>query len=126
LPDGCYYWALQTDRKGKIHDDIFKELEEIAMKDKNLRTAFQSWGEMSDTQKEALAYEARMKKVLDEGAAVREAELREARAWELGREKVRKEIARRLLANKTDVKTVAEVTDLPEERVLEIQKEMGE
>ncbi|MFS0644685.1 Rpn family recombination-promoting nuclease/putative transposase [Siminovitchia sp. 179-K 8D1 HS] len=121
-------------RKGKIYDDIFKELEEIALKDETLRTAFQSWEELSGTQEEILAYQARLKKVLDEEAAIREAELREQeaqeRGWKKGLEKGRKErseeIARRLLANKTDVKTVAEITDLPKERVLEIQKEVRE
>src|SRR5690625_1402826 len=63
-------------RNDEIHDKIFKELEEIAMKDKVLKDAFKSWEEMSLTQEQKLAYEARLKKVLDEESAVREAELR--------------------------------------------------
>ncbi|MBO0589479.1 hypothetical protein [Sporosarcina sp. E16_8] len=47
------------------------------MNDGTLRTAFQSWEALSGSQEEVLAYEARLKKVLDEEAAVREAELRE-------------------------------------------------
>ncbi|MFX8004401.1 hypothetical protein ABTK66_18670, partial [Acinetobacter baumannii] len=60
-------------REGKVYDDIFKELEEIAVNDETLRTAFQSWEMLSGTQEEVLAYQARLKRVLDEEAARREA-----------------------------------------------------
>ncbi|PIC64079.1 hypothetical protein CSV79_08455 [Sporosarcina sp. P13] len=63
-------------RKGKVYDDIFKELEEIAMNDETLRSAFESWEALSGTPAEVFAYESRLKRVLDEEAAVREAELR--------------------------------------------------
>lgn len=46
------------------------------MKDETLRSAFGSWEALSGTQAEFFAYESRMKRVLDEEAAVREAELR--------------------------------------------------
>ncbi|UTW68359.1 hypothetical protein KHA80_11795 [Anaerobacillus sp. HL2] len=56
------------------------------MKDEVLKSAFQGWDVLSATQEEVLAYEARLKQVLDEEAARREAELREQEA----REEVRK------------------------------------
>lgn len=78
-------------RKGRIYDDIFKELEAIAMKDEILREAFQNWEVLSATQEERLAYEVRLKRIMDEEAAIREAELREMDALERGREEGREE-----------------------------------
>lgn len=118
-------------REGKVYDDIFKELEEIAMNDGTLRTAFQSWEALSGSQEEVLAYEARLKKVLDEEAAVREAELREQEGRKEGRQKGRQEgrqeekeiTARRLLAKGMDIDDVIEVTELNKEQVLKIKNE---
>ena len=78
-------------RNGKIYEDIYKELEAIAMNDETLKTAFQSWDRLSSTQEEVLAYEARLKQVLDEEAARREAELREQEALERGMKEGMKE-----------------------------------
>lgn len=69
-------------RNDHIYNDIFNELEAIAMKDETLHNAFENWERLSLTQEEMLAYEARLKRVLDEEAAVREAELREQEARE--------------------------------------------
>lgn len=121
-------------RKGKVYNDIFKELEEIAMQDETLRTAFQSWEVLSSTQKEALAYEARMKRILDEGAAIREAELREEEAKqrgekigeERGLQKAKEETARLLLADRFDIETVVRLSRLPEEQVIKIKEDMME
>lgn len=44
-------------RNDCVYEDIFKELEEIAMKDESLRDAFGKWEELSATQEERLAYE---------------------------------------------------------------------
>lgn len=107
-------------RNGKVYDDIFKELEEIAMKDETLHTAFQSWEELSATQEEILAYEARLKRVLDEEAAQREAELREQEA----RQEEKEITARLLLADGFDVAAVVRLSRLTEEQVIKIQQEM--
>ena len=119
-------------RKGKIYDDIFKELEEIAMKDETLRTAFQSWETLSGTQEEVLAYEARLKRVLDEEAAVREAELRaqeaeqrgERRGEQRGQQKAYEATARRLLTKGIDIETISEITELSEEQINKILRNM--
>lgn len=63
-------------RKGKVYEDIFKELEEIAMKDETLKEAFQCWEALSGTMEQRIAYEGRMKRIFDEQSAIREAELR--------------------------------------------------
>jgi len=114
-------------REGKVYDDIFKELEEIAMDDGTLRTAFQSWEALSGSQEEVLAYEARLKSVLDEEAAVREAELRTIEAKQegilQGEKQANEETARRLLAKGMDIDDVIEVTELNEEQVLKIKNE---
>lgn len=55
-------------RNKKIYDDIYSELEEIAMKDESLHEAFGDWEELSMTQEQRLAYESRLKRVLDEEA----------------------------------------------------------
>lgn len=44
-------------RNGEIYEDIYKELEEIAMKDENLKHAFQHWDVLSSSHEEVLAYE---------------------------------------------------------------------
>ncbi|WP_227002718.1 Rpn family recombination-promoting nuclease/putative transposase [Salicibibacter kimchii] len=56
-------------RKNKVYEDIYKELEEIAMEDENLRNAFQDWETLSASQEEWLAYEGRLKRVLDDESA---------------------------------------------------------
>jgi predicted transposase/invertase (TIGR01784 family) len=97
------------------------------------------------------AFEVRLKHILDEGAAVREAELREQEAYEkgyqlgfqkglqkgfqkgfqkvyeanvkAGKHSARVNIASRLLKAGMDIEKVVEVTELDVERVLEIQGE---
>ncbi|WP_073200454.1 Rpn family recombination-promoting nuclease/putative transposase [Gracilibacillus kekensis] len=78
-------------RKGKVYEEIFHELEEIAMKDDTLKNAIQGWDVLSATREELLAYEARLKFVMDEEAAKVEAELREKEALQEGKEKGLKE-----------------------------------
>ncbi|WP_240374136.1 Rpn family recombination-promoting nuclease/putative transposase [Bacillus piscicola] len=128
-------------RNGKVYEDIFKELEEISMKDEKLRNVFHNWEILSCTQEEMLAYEARLKRVLDEEAAVREAELRiqeaetrakeaeaqgEKRGEKRGEERTKEKTARRLLAKGMEVKDIAEITELDEKRIMEIEQERKE
>src|SRR5699024_9639729 len=116
-------------RNGKVYDDIYKELEAIAMKDETLYSAFQNWEKLSATPGEYQAYESRVKRILDEEAARREAELEvqeaEQRGEKIGAQKEKKTTARRLLAKGLEVRDIAEVTGLDEERVIEIQREMS-
>ena len=98
------------------------------MKDETLRTAFQSLETLIGTQEEVLAYEARLKRVLDEEAAVREAELRAQEAHQEGRQEGRQEekkiTARRLLTKGIDIETIAGITELSEEQINKIQRNM--
>ncbi|GAA0447776.1 hypothetical protein GCM10008983_27320 [Lentibacillus halophilus] len=63
-------------RNGKIYDDIYHELEEIALTDESLRETFHNWEELSSTQEQRLKYDSRLKQIMDEEAAKREHELR--------------------------------------------------
>ncbi|WP_203362830.1 Rpn family recombination-promoting nuclease/putative transposase [Bacillus sp. REN10] len=120
-------------RNGTVYEDIYKELEEIAMKDETLKNAFQGWDLLSATQEEVLAYEARLKQVLDEEAARVEAELREKAALEKGLEKglaqgreegateEKKATVQRMLREGIEVELIAKVTDLTVEQVKAIR-----
>ncbi len=113
----------------KIHDEIFKELKEIAMKDETLKDAFKSWEEMSLTREQRLAYDSRLKKILDEESAVREAELRlqeevekaKKEGMEEGIKKEKESIVRRLLDKGMDIDTIAEITGLEKDRIKNIR-----
>ena len=139
-------------RNNKVYDDIFRELEEIAMKDDTLYNAFNHWEELSSTKEQRVAYEERSKQIMDEEAAKREFELRKQDAREEGlkeglkegkeegrekgreegREKGREEgiktaneaTARRFLAMGMDIEEVVKGTGLDTEKVLEIEREM--
>ncbi|MFD1360927.1 Rpn family recombination-promoting nuclease/putative transposase [Lentibacillus salinarum] len=62
-------------RNDEVYEDIYRELEVIAMKDESLRSAFEGWEELSMTEEQYLAYESRLKRIRDEEAAEREREL---------------------------------------------------
>jgi predicted transposase/invertase (TIGR01784 family) len=74
-------------RNNMVYEDIFRELEEIAMKDEKLKEAFQHWQELSMTQEEYFAYEARLKHILDEESVQRDREL-----WEEEKKKFEEEM----------------------------------
>ncbi|PIC73904.1 hypothetical protein CSV76_08320 [Sporosarcina sp. P17b] len=102
------------------------------MKDEHLQDAFTSWVDMSRDSQGLLAYNARLKEVLDEEAFINEAKLREEAAnLKLEAKKDQwikqgvEQTARRLLKMKMDEKAVAEGTGLTIERVKEIKKEMN-
>src|SRR5699024_1411257 len=74
-------------RNNKYYEDIYRELEVIAMDDKTLRKAFHQWEELSMTPEQFLAYESRLKHIMDVEAAKREAELRAQEAEKEGMER---------------------------------------
>src|SRR5699024_4356873 len=74
-------------RNDRVYDDIYQELEVIAMKDESLRETFKSWEELSMEQEQREMYEGRLKRILDEEAAKREAELRMEEAVQEAKQK---------------------------------------
>lgn len=71
-------------RKQRVYDDIYKELEALAMNDERIREAFETWEELSRTPDEKIAYESRLKTIID-------AEARLADARSMGENEGRKE-----------------------------------
>lgn len=130
--------GIVDQRKGKVYDDIFNELEAIAMNDETLRDAFQNWETLSATPEEVFAYEARLKRILDEEAFARETELRmqeaeiqvqkaeiqvqkaEVRAQE-AELNAKLSVARNLLRKGYDIELVAEMTELSKEEVEKVE-----
>ncbi|WP_100401778.1 hypothetical protein [Bacillus sp. FJAT-42315] len=108
------------------------------MKDETLKNAFQGWDLLSANQEEVLAYEARLKQVLDEEATRIEAELREKEALEKGLEKglqkglaqgreegateEKKATVQRMLREGIEVELIAKLTDLTVEQVKAIKQ----
>lgn len=133
-------------RNKKVYEDIYHELEVIAMEDETLRKAFHNWEEISMTPEQFLAYESRLKHILDEEAAKREAELRAKKAEkdgmergiergiergmelgiEQGEKKAKKSIAQRLLSDGTKIQYVMDITGLSKEEILEIKRDIME
>lgn len=116
-------------RKEKVYDQIYQELEELAMKDEILANAFSAWEELSKSKEDMLAYESRLKYILDEEAKLEDVKyLAEKKGREEGRkegkekgkQEGKEETARNLLAEKMDVDFIAKVTGLTVERIKEI------
>ncbi|WP_088186866.1 Rpn family recombination-promoting nuclease/putative transposase [Desulfosporosinus sp. FKA] len=87
--DGLVRWLFLLE--GSEDEEIFKTLEEIAVQDPVLNKAIEEWEKSSDDPKIREEYLARRKFVLDEKAAVRDAELRLREAIKESRVKGREE-----------------------------------
>ncbi len=125
------FLGIVDQRKEKVYEDIFNELEAIAMEDKNLCRAFEKWEVLSGTKEEVAAYRARMKRLFDEESMIGEAEMRgEERGREKGREEGRKageekgkeETAMNMWRMGLDIHIIAEATGLTKETVRKIVK----
>ena len=128
--------GIVDQRKGKVYDDIFKELEAIAMEDDKLHEAIGNWDTLSNTKEQMAAYRSRVKRIFDEESAILEAELRVVEGVERGREEGRKEgiqegreeginlqnreIVLNMHAENLPVESIAQLTKIPREKVREI------
>lgn len=104
------------------NEDIRRELEAIAMQDSVMKKAFAEWEDISRDPRAWAEYESRRKAILDDAAAVREAELRAQEAEEKGALQAAENIARKLLLSGMDIETVSQHTGLSKEKVAEIQR----
>jgi len=120
-------------RNGRVYEELYKELEEIAMGDEHLQDAFASWQEISVSPESLPAYRARLKQVLDDEAMVIEAKYREEAALvhgkelgiELGAQGEKERMACDLLKMKVmDIEAIAELTKLTLERIEELRTNM--
>ncbi|TQR05802.1 hypothetical protein FG383_19400 [Psychrobacillus soli] len=95
------------------------------MKDEVLTNAFSAWEELSKSKEDVLAYESRLKYILDEEAKLEDVKyMAEKKGREEGieegqREKT-EEMVRNLLSKKMNVDFIAEVTGLTVQQIKEI------
>ena len=75
-------------RKQKVYEDIYKVLGELAMKDIKLQQAFEAWQELSQDPESIIAFESRVKFLIDQTAFIDDAKYHGEQA---GIEKGRKE-----------------------------------
>jgi len=118
--------------EGSEDEEIFKTLEEIAMQDPVLNQAMEEWEKSSEDPKVRELYFARRKAVLDEKAAIREAELRLLEAIKQGKEEGIREgeekgkrenklvVAKNLLNRGMDIRVISEIVGISEEEVRDL------
>lgn len=107
-------------RKHHVYNQIYKELEELAMKDKNLRQAFSAWEELSQTPESRIAYESRLKYILDEEAGKQDAH---AAGYKEGIEQGIEQTAINMLKKGFADAIIVEVTALPLEKIRQLRKQ---
>lgn len=110
------------------HEEIRKELEAIAMRDPVMKRAFDEWEDLSRDEKKWVEYESRRKAILDEMAAVREAEIRQQKAREEGlaegeRQKAL-EVAKGMLSDGMSVEIIAKYTKLSIAEIEQLKQQL--
>lgn len=91
------------------------------MQDPVLNQAMEEWEKSSEDPRIREVYLARQKAILDEKAAIREAELRLREANKQGKEKGKREnkleVAKNLLNRGMDVRVISEIVGISEEEI---------
>ncbi|QPQ36196.1 Rpn family recombination-promoting nuclease/putative transposase [Lysinibacillus sp. JNUCC-52] len=120
-------------RKQKVYEDIYKVLEELAMKDRNLREAFEAWEELSQDPESIIAYESRVKFMIDEVATLEDAKYH---AEQVGIEKGIQEgmqkgiqegikaIARKMIGKGNSNEEIMELTSLTFEEIQVLRQDV--
>lgn len=101
-------------RKQKVYNDIYLELEELAMKDERLIEAFNAWEELSQTPDTIIAYHSRLKSIIDEEAKL---DYAKHKGKEEGKEEGKKEIILTGYRNGIETSTLALLTGYSVEEV---------
>ncbi len=99
-------------------DEIRNELETIAKEDPIMKEAFEKWEDISRDPQALAEYHSRRMAILDEAAAIREAELREQRA----RKETIRDIAKRMLDADQPIDTILKFTGLTMGEIEEIRR----
>ena len=108
-------------RRQKVYDDIYRELEELAMKDERLIEAFNAWEELSQTPDTIIAYQSRLKTIIDEEAKLDYAEYKGIekgreegikQGIEQGIEEGIKKVAMKMIAKGKSNEEIMDATDL--------------
>ncbi|MEQ6354042.1 hypothetical protein ABNX05_05380 [Lysinibacillus sp. M3] len=91
------------------------------MKDEHLLQAFNVWEDLSLSHEDIIAYQSRLKYILDE-----EAKLEDVKhmAEQKGIEKGKEEISKNLLVDGMDIEFICKITGLSVERIEEIKERL--
>ncbi|MCB8814737.1 Rpn family recombination-promoting nuclease/putative transposase [Desulfosporosinus shakirovi] len=122
--DALVRWLFLLE--GSENEEIYKILEEIAMKDPVLNQAIEEWEKSSDDPRIREIYWSRQKAILDEKAAIREAELRLREAIKEGKEEGKKEnkleVAQKMLNRGMDIQVISEIVGISEEEIKNLKR----
>jgi len=105
-------------RNKKVYAEIYRELEELAMKDENLRAAFDTWEEISQSPETILAYQSRLKYILDEEARYIDG-INKGR--EQGRKQAQIELVKKLLKRHEPIEDIMDLLDISREEIERIK-----
>ncbi|QQP14242.1 Rpn family recombination-promoting nuclease/putative transposase [Lysinibacillus agricola] len=116
-------------RKKKVYEKIYRDLEELAVKDEHLLQAFNVWKELSLSQEDVIAYQSRLKYILDEEAKLEDVKhMAEQQGIEKGKIEgkieEKEKTANKLLANGMDIDFICKITGLSVERIEEIKERL--
>jgi len=104
---------MLDDSKNIVREDIYKALEEKAMTDENIRKAFQAWEEISQDPDNIIAYQSRVKYMLDEAAQIEDAKYyAEQEGIEKGIKQGIEGIAKKMIIKGNSDKEIMELTNL--------------
>lgn len=87
------------------------------MGDHRLTDAFNAWEELSQTPESIIAYESRLKKIIDDEAKIDYARYK-------GKEEAKAEFVRNMLSDGLPLERVAKYAELTMEQVKEIQSQL--
>ena len=104
-------------RKQRVYDEIYEELEELATKDENLVEAFNEWENLSQTPETIIAYQSRLKAILDEEARLDD-------VHEKGIEEGVKKVAKELISLNLNLETIKKATGLSIEEIETLKSEI--
>ena len=124
-------------RKQKVYEDIYKVLEELAMKDIHLREPFEAWEELSQDPESIIAYQSRVKYIIDEAAALEDAKYHAEQAGiekgiqkgmyegiQKGKQEGMREIAKKMIAKGNRNEEIVELTNLTIQEIQVLRQEI--
>ncbi|WP_185907853.1 Rpn family recombination-promoting nuclease/putative transposase [Psychrobacillus soli] len=112
-------------RKTKVYNEIYQELEDLAMTDENLSKAFTAWEELSRSKEDILAYESRLKYILDEEGKLDDVKYKaEKKGREEGLKEGKRELVENLLSMNIEIEVIQKATGLSASQIEEIKAKL--
>ena len=110
-------------RRKTIDDEIFHELEVLAMNEQEVQKALIEWETLSANKENKALYEARLKYLRDELSLLRGEQRKGKKEGSLeGIELGKKEVALEMLGSGYDKSVIMDLTKLSEEEILELEE----